>query len=122
MSGQTSPRGLPSLARELRREAAATLQAIEETSAVLGGEARQHVTRHPLAALGLGLTAGYALGSRTGRWVSASLLTSAGRIALATTLSTLARGMLDGAARPHPDVAVPPGAAGVGPDEREHEA
>jgi hypothetical protein len=122
MTQHTKARGLPSLVWELRREAATTLQAIEEASAVLGGATRQYMTRHPLAAVGLGVTAGYALGSRTGRWVSASLLTSAGRIALATTLSTLARGMLDGAARPHPDVAVPPGAAGVGPDEREHEA
>jgi hypothetical protein len=110
MSGPTR---LPSLARELRRETATTLQAIEETSAVLGNTARRYATRHPLAAIGLGLGAGYALGSRTGRWLSAGLVASAGRITFATALSSLARGLAGGAAHSHVDGSVPAGTASV---------
>jgi uncharacterized membrane protein YfcA len=115
------PSQLLTLAAELRRETLTTLQTIEEASATASSAARRHATRHPLAAAGLGLTAGYALGSRTGRWLSASLLASAGRIALATALSTLARGLVDGSGRPDLDVAVPAGATHVGIDEKENE-
>jgi uncharacterized membrane protein YfcA len=88
------PPRTPSLVEELSHETAAAMHAIEETSAALGSAARKHTTRHPLVALGLGMTAGYALGTRTGRRVSANVLASVGRIALATALSTLARGVV----------------------------
>jgi hypothetical protein len=110
MSGPTR---LPALARELSRESATTLRALEETSAVLGSTARRYATRHPLVAIGFGLGAGYALGSRTGRWVSAGLIASAGRVAFATALSSLARGLVGGAAHSHIDGSVPAGTASV---------